>query len=106
MEAIPFGLADDKVNSYIDKVKQDINLRSHIVELVKKYLENTGSDSVGVDSLHGAYIYSHPPQHLQPEALNETLIELSSPLTGYLGRIKGSDWRSDRFYFLRDLQVD
>lgn len=106
LQEAPFGLADDKVNSYIDKVKQDINLRSHIVELVKKYLENTGSDSVGIDSLHGAYIYSNPPQPLQPEALHEILIELSSPLTGYLGRIKGSDWRSDRFYFLRDLRVD
>jgi hypothetical protein len=37
--------------------------------------------------------------------MHEILIELSSPLTGYLGRIKGSDWRSDRFYYLRDLSL-
>jgi hypothetical protein len=101
----PFGLADDKVNSCINKVKQDINWRSHVVQLVKKHLERTGDENVGVDTLHVAYIYSNQPQPLQPEQLREILIELSSPLTGYLGRIKGSDG-SARFYFLRDLQVD
>ncbi|MBD1901790.1 DUF1802 family protein [Trichocoleus sp. DQ-A3] len=103
LQQAPFGLADDKVNRYIDKINQDIKLRSHLVGLVKKYLENTGSDTAGVDALHGAYIYSNPPQPLKTEEIHDILIELSSPLTGYLGRIKGSDWRSDRFYFLRDL---
>ena len=103
LQKAPFGLADDKVNSYIDQVQQDIKLRSHVVQLVKKHLERTGDENVGVDTLHVAYIYSNQPQPLQPEQLREILIELSSPLTGYLGRIKGSDWRSDRFYFLRDL---
>jgi hypothetical protein len=103
LQQAPFGLADDKVDSYIDKVNQDIKLRSHLVQLVKKQIENTGDENVSVDSLHGAYVYSNPPQPLKREAMHEILIELSSPLTGYLGRIKGSDWRSDRFYFLRDL---
>jgi len=106
LQQAPFGLADDKVNSYIDQVQQDIKLRSHVVQLVKKHLERTGDENVGVDTLHVAYIYSNQPQPLQPEQLREILIELSSPLTGYLGRIKGSDWRSDRFYFLRDLQIN
>jgi hypothetical protein len=106
LQQAPFGLADDKVNSAIDKISRDIELRSHIVQLVKNYLENTGFERASVDSLHGAYFGSHPPQPLQPEEMHEILIELSSPLTGYLGRIKGSDWRRDRFYFLRDLQVD
>jgi hypothetical protein len=103
LQQAPFGLADDKVDSYIDKINQDIKLRSHLVQLVKKQIENTGDENVSVDSLHGAYVYSNPPQPLKREAMHEILIELSSPLTGYLGRIKGSDWRSDRFYFLRDL---
>jgi hypothetical protein len=106
LQQAPFGLADDKVNSYIDKVNQNIKLRSHLVQLVKKQIENTGDENVSVDSLHGAYVYSNPPQPLKREAMHEILIELSSPLTGYLGRIKGSDWTSDRFYFLRDLKVD
>jgi hypothetical protein len=103
LQQAPFGLADDKVNTYIDKVNQDIKLRSHVVELVKKHLETTGDNEVGVDSLHVAYIYSNPPQPLKPEKLHGILIELSSPLTGYLGRKEGTDWKSDRFYFLRGL---
>jgi hypothetical protein len=100
------GQIDTRIDEYIQKIETTIKLRSHIIGLVKKYLENTGSDSVGVDSLHGAYIYSNPPVPLQPEELHEILIELSSPLIGYLGRIRGSDRKSDRFYFLRKLKVD
>ena len=105
LQQAPFGLADDKVNRAIDKIWRDIKLRSHIVQLVKNYLEKTGFERVSVHALHGAYAISNPPQPLKPEALHEILVELSSPLTGYLGRNKGRDG-SDRFYFLRDLQVD
>ncbi|BAZ14049.1 hypothetical protein NIES4071_58890 [Calothrix sp. NIES-4071] len=31
----PFGIADEKVNNYIDKVNQDITLRARLVQLVK-----------------------------------------------------------------------
>ena len=105
LQQAPFGLADDKVNSAIDKISRDIKLRSHLVQLVKDYLENTGFERVSLHALHGAYAISNPPQPLKPEALHEILVELSSPLTGYLGRTKGRDG-SDRFYFLRDLKVD
>ncbi|MDZ8068021.1 MAG: DUF1802 family protein [Nostoc sp. DedQUE08] len=102
----PFGLAEDKINTYIYKVEQSIKLRSHITQLVKNYLENSGIESAGVEALHGAYFGSHPPQRIQTPEMHEILIELSSPLTGYLGRIKGSDWKSDRFYFLRNLPIN
>jgi hypothetical protein len=100
------GQADDEVEKYIEQVSKEIKLRSHLVQLVKKQIENTGDENVGVDNLQGAYVYSNPPQPLKREEMHEILIELSSPLTGYLGRIKGSDWQRDRFYFLRDLKVD
>ncbi|MGB3757604.1 MAG: DUF1802 family protein [Rivularia sp. (in: cyanobacteria)] len=99
----PFGLADDKVNSYINKIEQDLKLRSHLVQLVKDYLQNSNLDSTGVEALHGAYSVSQPPQPLQTKEMHEILIELSSSLTGYLGRTKGADWKSDKFCFLRDL---
>ncbi|MEO1375264.1 MAG: DUF1802 family protein [Cyanobacteria bacterium J06635_10] len=99
----PFGLADDKVNIYITKIQQDIKLRSHLIEVVKNYLQNSNIDSTGVEALHGAYSVSQPPQPLETKEMHEILIELSSPLNGYLGRIKGTDWQSDKFYFLRDL---
>ncbi|AFZ16210.1 protein of unknown function (DUF1802) [Allocoleopsis franciscana PCC 7113] len=100
------GQADDEVEKYIEQVSSQIKLRSHIVQLVKTYLENTGNERVSVHSLHGAYAISNPPQPLKLEKLHEMLVELSSPLTGYLGRKEGDDWRRDRFYFLRELKVD
>lgn len=99
------GQIDYRIDEYISKVHKEIKLRSHLVELVKKHLENTGDRDVGVDTLHGAFVYSNPPALLKREEMHDILIELSSPLTGYLGRIRGSDWTSDRFYFLRDLPI-
>jgi hypothetical protein len=72
---------------------------------VKDYLEKTGFEKVSLHAFHGAYAISNPPVPLKTNALQEILIELSSPLTGYLGRNKGRDG-SDRFYFLRDLPID
>lgn len=106
LQQAPFGIADDKINLYIDKVRQNLQLRSHIIQLVKNYLQNSGAESAGVDALHGAYFGSKPPQPIKLVEMHEILIELSSPLTGYLGRIKGSDWGSDRFYYLRDLPIN
>jgi Domain of unknown function (DUF1802) len=97
------GQIDYKIDEYIDKTEKEIKLRSHIIQLVKKHLEKTGDVNVGVDALHVAYIYDSPPETLTNKDLYEIMIELSSPLTGYLGRIKGSDYKSDRFYSLRDL---
>lgn len=100
------GQVDDEVEKYIEQVSSQIKLRSQIVQLVKKQIENIGDDKVSVDSLRGAYSFSNPTQPLKREELHEILVELSSPLTGYLGRNKGSDFGRDHFYFLRDLSVD
>ncbi|BAY27968.1 hypothetical protein NIES2100_77950 [Calothrix sp. NIES-2100] len=99
------GQIDYKIDEYIEKAEREIKLRSHIIQLVKNYLQNSGVDAAGVDTLHGAYFGSNPPQPIKPQEMHEILIELSSPLTGYLGREKGSDWKSDRFYYLRDLPL-
>ena len=107
LEQQPFGEeADAKVNRYIDDVRKKLKVRSYIVQLVKDFLERTKSENVEFNQLHGAYAFSMSPQPLNYEAMHEILVELSSPLTGFLGRIKGDDWRRDRFYFLRDLLLD
>ena len=107
LEQQPFGEeADAKVNRYIDDVREKLKVRSHIVQLVKDFLERTKSTSVEFNQLHGAYAFSMSPQPLKYEEMHHILIELSSPLTGYLGRIKGEDLGRDRFYFLRDLPLD
>ncbi|HEY9622477.1 MAG TPA: hypothetical protein V6C78_19115, partial [Crinalium sp.] len=99
------GKIDHKIEEYIEEVSKEIQLRSHIIQLVKKHLKNTGDDGVGIDTLHGAYVYSEPPKPLKREELRDILIELSSPLVGHLGRYKDSDGRN-QFYFLRDLTID
>jgi hypothetical protein len=44
--------------------------------------------------------------NLTDEIVHDLLIELSSPLIGYLGREKGSEWKTDKFYYLRDLPIN
>ena len=96
------GQIDDKINEYIDKIEKDIKLRSHLVQLIKK-----ADKKVGIEYIAGAYDVSNPPQTiLNIQEMHEILIELSSPLTGYLGREKGNDWKTDKFYYLRDLPTN
>ena len=108
LEQQPFGEeADAKVNRYIDDVREKLKVRSQLIKIVKNRLEITGVENAGVETLHGAYYANpNPPQPLKLEEMHEILIELSSPLTGYLGRIKGDNLWRDRFYFLRDLPLD
>lgn len=100
------GQIDHKINQYIDKVLKDMSLRSHIVQVVRECLGKLKTDSAGVSELHTAYVFSAPPCSLDPKELHEILLELASPLTGYLGRIKGKQWENDRFYFLRPFHLN
>ncbi len=106
LQQSPFGLADDKVNIYINKIEQDIELRSHIIKSVKELSESEkGHETVEIRVQYNAVFTKYQNSKLDDKSVHEILIELSSPLTGYLGRIKGDDWKRDRFYFLRDLPV-
>ena len=102
----PFGADSDlKVNKYIDSIEQRIKTFAHIVSNLKSYLESQPFQEVGIDKFHVVFDLSHPPQKYSEEELYHLMIELSSPLSGYLGRIKGHNWKDDRFYFLRDLII-
>jgi hypothetical protein len=90
------GQIDAKIDEYIEIVFNRLKLRSHIIQLFKK-----SNQPINLDNVIGAYSFSNPPQPLEREQLKEILIELSSPLTGYLGRTA-----DDRFYYLRELTVD
>jgi hypothetical protein len=105
------GQIDDKINEYIAKIEKEIKLRSHIIQVLKNYLQLAKNERIGVEALHAVYITSNLPQNLEDRELEDRelydiLIELSSPLTGYLGRIKEDDWKKDRFYYLRDLPIN
>ncbi|MBD2279765.1 DUF1802 family protein [Aphanizomenon flos-aquae] len=107
LEKEPFGEAsNDKINEYIDKIEKEIKLRSHIIQVLKNYLQLSKNERIGVEALHAVYVTSKPPQNLGDKELYDILIELSSPLTGYLGRIKEDYWKKDRFYYLRDLPIN
>ncbi|MEH2187129.1 MAG: DUF1802 family protein [Nostoc sp.] len=110
-EYLKAGQSDEEVEKYIDQVYTDISLRSQIITAVKELSEQDNETSkpihpsFTVTEIRVHYNATHNPR-LNDEVVHDLLIELSSPLTGYLGRIKGSDWNSDRFYFLRDLLIN
>jgi uncharacterized protein YeeX (DUF496 family) len=109
-EYLKAGQSDQEVERYIDQVHLDLSMRSQIIKVVKELSEQnheisqTTHQHFIVTEIRVHYNATHNPK-LTDEAVHDLLIELSSPLTGYLGRIKGIDWRSDRFYYLRDLPI-
>ncbi|MFN7639716.1 MAG: DUF1802 family protein [Pseudanabaena sp.] len=100
------GQIDDKIHEYIQKVESDIKLRSHVVQTVKNFLLNNSFKEVETNVIFGLYAGSNPPKSLSTEELKEILIELSSPLAGYLGRVEEKGKKCDRFYYLRDLSIE
>ncbi|NDJ23085.1 DUF1802 family protein [Nostoc sp. B(2019)] len=100
------GQIDYKIDEYIEKAEREIKLRSHIITAVKELSEQdnesskTTHQSFTVTEIRVHYNATHHPKLLD-EVVHDLVIELSSPLTGYLGR----DKKSDRFYYLRDLLI-
>jgi hypothetical protein len=103
-EYLADGRADDEIDKYIQKVRTELKLRADIVSQLRHYLEDAKADDANVDSLHAVYVVSKRTPSLSRQEFHEILIELSSPLAGYLGRRKDTDGK-DRFYFLRELQI-
>ena len=110
LESAPFGSdADSKITQFIDETWQKLKIRSHIVRSVKA-LKDDGDHYVTASTVR-TYFNATFGQTLgrleKPENVYSLLIELASPLAGYLGRTQcdARDWRGDRFYFLRDLTV-
>ena len=100
------GQIDDKVDDFLGEINSQVKLRSEIVRSVKA-LKEQGDEHVNASTVRTRFnTLSLPQERLDTdETTHDLLIELSSPLTGYLGRTKGITWLSDRFYFLRDLIV-
>ncbi|MBM0740597.1 DUF1802 family protein [Phormidium sp. CLA17] len=111
LESAPFGEdADVKVNGYIDQAWNGIKVRAHIVKAVKQLIEiephRTQFEVVEIRAQYNAAFSRLDGSSLDNQTVHEFLIELSSPLAGYLGRVQGTSLQTDRFYFLRDLVVD
>jgi Domain of unknown function (DUF1802) len=106
----PFGTeSDKKVNDFIDQIEKKIKIRSYVIQSVKS-LKEGGDSLVSASTVRIHFNVAFAPTLQEsldtPEQAHSILIELSSPLTGYLGRTKCDTWRGDRFYFLRDLRVE
>ncbi|MEG5175707.1 DUF1802 family protein [Microcoleus sp. B3-D7] len=100
------GQSDDEVAKYIEQVEQEIKVRSQIIQAVKQLCSDSDFTTVVEIKVQYNATFAATDSKLTNESVKDLTIELSSPLTGYLGRIKGEDLGRDRFYFLRDLPVD
>jgi Domain of unknown function (DUF1802) len=97
----PFGeAADDKVNMFITNIHSKLQLRSNIIKLVKTSLKRSGKDIDSVAALYSAFTFSQNEHKLSQQQFRDILVELSSPLTGYLGKSE-----DEQFYFLRSLDL-
>ena len=97
---------DDRIKDYIEKVEREIRLRSQIIQAVKQLCSDSDFPTVVEIKVQYNARFAATDSKLTNESVKDLTIELSSPLTGYLGRIKGDNSQSDRFYFLRDLPLD
>ncbi|WP_017303275.1 DUF1802 family protein [Spirulina subsalsa] len=101
LEKEPFGeMSDEKIQGYIEEVWTSLKIRLHLVQLIQEI-----NEPAGLEYIRGKYDSSDPPQSLSEAELKDILIELSSPLIGYLGWEKTADGRK-RFYLLRSLDED
>ncbi|NES99950.1 MAG: DUF1802 family protein [Sphaerospermopsis sp. SIO1G1] len=99
------GQIDDKINEYIEKVAQEIKLRSQIIQVVKEMTQLNNQNCVTIIEIRTHYNAINK-SNLTDEIVQEILIELSSPLTGYIGRDKREEIKNYQFYYLRDLPTN
>jgi hypothetical protein len=96
------GNAEEKIAQYLQQVRQTIVTRVFIIKLVKYLQSRSGKKYISLEAIEAGYaLYRQPP--LNRSELLTILIELSSPLTGYLGRYLTTQPKSYYFYHLHDL---
>ena len=110
LENAPFGEAvDGKVIQFMEQIRQKLKVRSQVIKAVQELQEDSDesySTASNVYVQYNAVFGKSSGGKLNERSAYNLLIELSSPLSGHLGRVqKEGDWRCDRFYFLRDLIV-
>jgi tRNA U34 5-carboxymethylaminomethyl modifying enzyme MnmG/GidA len=108
LESTPFGEdADAKLNAFVEQSSKDIRIRKHIIEALQQLAETDPDrkqfEVIEIRAQYNASFAKLDGEALDNQTVHEILIELSSPLTGYLGRIRGTSLQTDRFYFLRQM---
>lgn len=110
LESEPFGEdANTKLLNFIDRsereIKEQIKLRSQIIQAVKDLQEANPEWSSSAE-IRTQYNANNKGSILDIDIIRDLLIELSSPLAGYLGRVEEKGKKCDRFYYLRDLRIE
>lgn len=106
----PFGEeADQQINNFISRIWRHLTIRSLLVEAVRQLSIQEGNKSVEARDVRTYYnaIFAKdliPTLRTEPNT-RDLLIELSSPLTAYIGRENSED-KTERFYFLRELKIE
>jgi hypothetical protein len=102
------GLIDELIDDFIDKkILGKLDTHSKVMALVQKIVNAQTSDSATAESLLRSFRSCYPEiGQLGDHEFHDILIELASPLVGYLKREKAPQKWADRFYFLRELQVN
>ena len=107
LSSAPYSVAtDQRVDQFIDKVWKALTLRSLLVEVVRKLdrVEQKPISPFMIRHHFNAALAQEQFPWLQDDCYTrDILIELSSPLTGYLGHEIYDG--VDSFYFIRELKI-
>ncbi len=100
------GVTNDTVLSFLRRVIRQIQERQHLIDCIQKQqiaIEKQDKYRKGV-SLEGIYQLQVQSLNLSRDQVRDYLIELSSPLTGYLTRKDGENGEY-QFFFRRSLEI-
>jgi hypothetical protein len=102
------GLIDELIDEFIDQhILGKLNIHSKVMASVQKTINEQTAESATTEILLRNFRSCHPEiGQIEDHEFHNILIELASPLVGYLKREKAPQKWGDRFYFLRALQID
>lgn len=111
--------SDKELSDFVDDIwkvlRKDISIRTYLIGLVKRF-SGDKNEPVSLESIRllfhdkgisGSLFMEDENinfKDIGPDQIRDLLIELSSPLTGYLGREVDSQG-IERFYFVRPLKI-
>ncbi|MGB7247356.1 MAG: DUF1802 family protein [Phormidesmis sp.] len=106
----PFGeKTDQRINDYVSSVWRSLTVRSLLVEAVRQLSIQEKNQPVTARDVRVYYNAVFAKAPIDPlrniNIVRDLLIELSSPLTAYVGRQNVEDG-TERFYFLQTLKIE
>jgi hypothetical protein len=112
LEKPPFSqVSNEYVLQLVNESWEQLQLRSLLVEIVRIMQDQKPEDKpFSVDGIYYFYNGRFASKAIEPLPskvyARDLLIELSSPLAGYLGRVKDATSGEEGFYFIRELKIE